>query len=502
MVAVLLGLAVVAWLAYRPHRSAESQAGTGHAAAAPSAVAPAAAPRATQPAVSSAPAAGTASEIKDYAAALDEARGFRDAMLHTSEFGRILGLWMARDPEAALAYVRRLPAGADRVQAVLLVLPQIAARDPARALALARELVTNREESVVYSALFAPLAQADPAGASARLAEVPAGPGRENAVRAIADAWARRDPASAAAWVAQLSAADRAYAAESVATVLAEHDPLRAIELAQKHLTGPALARVLTTAVQALTESDLGSAAAIVRLLPAGQTQLLTAGDIARKMAARSPAEALAWAKTLSDGRVQQVAVNNALEAWAAEDPGAAARYVTQLPPGAAQTASAEYLARIYGARAPPDAAAWAETLPPAARDAADSALASAWARSNPAAAAQWASNLPDTPAKSEALQGALSYWVLADPAGARDFVGAMAGATQRDAAVAIAPQLAQSDPVATITWARSLPDPGAQAAALTAAYARWVENAPAAARAWLAASDLSPELKATLSSR
>jgi hypothetical protein len=40
---------------------------------------------------------------------------------------------------------------------------------------------------------------------------------------------------------------------------------------------------------------------------------------------------------------------------------------------------------------------------------------------------------------------------------------------------------------------------PAAREAAVMAAYARWLDNAPAAARAWLATATIAPELRARL---
>jgi uncharacterized protein CbrC (UPF0167 family) len=98
--------------------------------------------------------------------------------------------------------------------------------------------------------------------------------------------------------------------------------------------------------------------------------------------------------------------------------------------------------------------------------------------------------------AATPALTGALSYWTLADAAAARDFVASLPAATQTVAAASIAPQLAQRDPAATLAWAQTLAVPAAREAAVAAAYARWFDNAPAAARTWLDAANLPNEFK------
>ena len=62
-----------------------------------------------------------------------------------------------------------------------------------------------------------------------------------------------------------------------------------------------------------------------------------------------------------------------------------------------------------------------------------------------------------------------------------------------------VAPLLAQSDPKGAIAWAQSLPSAAARDSAVGAAFRRWSDNAPAAARAWLATADLPSALKARL---
>jgi hypothetical protein len=447
---------------------------------------------------SSATAQAPAAEA-NFAAELDQARGYRDPRLRSSEVGRILRAWLQADPNGALAYVRAWPMGNDRSQAVLVALQSIGQSDPDRALSLARELVRNREDAAIYSVLFSQLAEKDPVAAAQRLSSV-GDRGREKAVRALADAWARRDSTAARSWAEQLSGDDRRFAVESVALSLVEQDPLRGIELAQKYLDGASLDHVLTTALPKLGETDASAAAAIVALLPAGETQVLAAGDVARRLAARNPSEALTWARSLSDARAQQVASNNVLDIWATTAPRAAEQYVAQLEPGPVQTAAIEHLARTIGTHSANEAVAWVQALPSgSARDAAVPAVASAWAQHDPAAATRWASSLPVTAAQTEALNGALSYWLLKDGGAAENFVTGLSGEMQVKAAVSIAPQLAQTDPVSAMAWAQGLSSDAARAAASSAAFERWHENAPAAAETWLASANVAPELKARL---
>ena len=119
------------------------------------------------------------------------------------------------------------------------------------------------------------------------------------------------------------------------------------------------------------------------------------------------------------------------------------------------------------------------------ARQNAVRAIASVWLPADAPAASRWAASQPETTLPETALTGALSYWVLKDSTAARDFVRTLSGERQTAAATFVAPLLAQNDPVTT----------------LAAAFTRWLDNSPDAARAWIAAANLSPETKARLAS-
>jgi hypothetical protein len=416
-------------------------------------------------------------------------------------FGAAFQKLLAADPAAALTELRRLPPGSDRDLAIFLFLDALHRHDPERALALARELVTTREQAAIYGVFFDTFARENPVAASQRLALVPSGSGRENALRALASVWAAADTPAALAWAQSLADADRVPALESALNELALRDPLQVIDLAQRTLNGPALERTLFNALQKITAVDPAAAAGLVSLLPPGDTQTRAALAVARGLAEKNPPAALAFVATLPAGPAQILALNNVLTAWAAAAPAAAGRYIAALAPGAAQDTAAGYLAAMLAAQNPQNALAWAQALPAdSARSAAFIEIASTWAQKDPAAATRWASAQPAHSGAETALAGALSYWLLRDPAAARDFVTTLPAATQPAAAASIAPQLAQRDPAATLAWAQALAAPAARDAATTAAYLRWLDNTPAAARDWLATAILAPDLKTRLS--
>jgi hypothetical protein len=485
-VVLLLGILAGAILLRRPD-SAPAPAPVADAPAAP-----------RSPADAPAKAASVASV--DLRPALEAARTSRQPVQRAREFGRLLQEWIVRDPEAALAYVRSLGSGAEYTQGLFMVLTAIGRSDPDRALALARELVMTREQRAVYSVLFAQMASANPASAAIRLAQVPPGESRDYAVRALADGWARADLAASLAWARQLGPEERSPAVETVLAVMQASDPLQAADVALATLSGAALERTLVSSVHALVRSDLPTAAALVVRFPEGDAQNQAMFPVVRALAALNPVEAVAWSKTLPAGPTQAMALNNILDVWAAQAPAAAGQFVAQMNPGPAQEAAAGYVVALLAAN-PPAAIQWVQSLPNgAARDRASVNLASAWAQRDPAAAAAWSATLPSSPeVRMQALHAALSYWLERDSGAAGEFVAGLAGGTQAEAAAYVAPGLAQRDPEAAIAWTQTLSAAGAREAALAAAYARWLQNAPVAAKTWLAQANLPAATKARL---
>jgi hypothetical protein len=502
VVGLVVVLAVVSWLLWR-NTAARSEKERAHATKVTTAGTTATSVKSSaasrSPIAPAAPTASDAVKIPDRRAELEKARAIANPRERAQAFGTLLQRWVEDDLEGALAYLRGLPRNAEFSLGLRLALNAVAVIDVERALRLAGELAATRDDQIFYSEIFNRMARENALAAAQRLALVPPGRGRENAIRALADAWTRNDAAAALVWARGLrDEADRIPAMDTIIRELTERDPSRAIELAQSSLSGAARERSMFDALRKLAVNDPREAAGLVHLLPAGEMQTLLATDVAHLLARDDVRFAMTWVQTLPSGAPQTLALNNVLVAWTRADRPAAASYVANLPPGPLQHSAAVYLAGIWGEQ-PQAALTWSEQLPAATRPAVVTAIVSNWAQYEPEAATRWTAGLAASSMAPEALNAALSYWILKDAAAARDFVRTLAGEVQTLAATAIAPRLAQRDPAGTLAWAENLATPAARDAAHAAAFKRWRDNAPAAADAWLDTAALSPETKAKL---
>ena len=357
-------LALIAFgvaLYFYANRPAAPSRATPAPTPAPTATPPPAAPKST-------PSNSSAALPPDLASAL----ALPDLRERARTFGTAFLALLARDPAAALATVRALPPGNERTSALLATLDALSRTDPARALALAAELAVTRDERVIYNLLFDRFARENPAAAIARLAAVPTGESRENSLRALVDGWSASSVPAALDWSLSLAGPDRAVALESSLVNLLGTDPLRAIELAQKHLTDPALSRTVLTALQHLVTTDAPAAARLTALLPAGELQAQAVASVARPFAAGDSAAALVWSESFT-GTTRRTALANTALGWADRDPAAAAAWLITLPP----------------------ASTFPDTLPN---------VFAAWLRTNATAARTWLATAPLPPETKSAL--------------------------------------------------------------------------------------------------
>jgi hypothetical protein len=258
--------------------------------------------------------------------------------------------------------------------------------------------------------------------------------------------------------------------------------------------------RQTARALRRWLEADFAAAEAHVRKLLPGEQQPVVVTEMARALATRDPARALEWGRTLPDSHLQQLALLTALEAWAVKDPVAAGRHVQEMAAGPAQMAAASRVARVITASNPSQAVEWVQSLSnPLARELAVVSVASTWAQRQPAEAAKWAAELPTSETRTQALGATLSSWLLEDPAAAKKFVTSLNAESQPRAAAVLAPLLVHTNPRQALEWARTLPHPAARDGAVEAAYARWREQAPADAEAWLKQSNLPAATKSKL---
>ena len=441
--------------------------------------------------INTASSVSSASAVSDYSTALDAALLETDPVKRSIAFSTAFARWFDADPNAALAYLKTMPRGNEYTQAMFAALQSIAKDDPQRALLLAQEMATTHEQKFIYSALFDHIAGISVDSAINDLDLVPAGEARQNALRALAAKWADRDVETLLKWAGGLADPDeRAAAIETTLAVFAKRDPQQALALAGSYsedLDSDALERVQADAIKQLTGINPQAAAEYVSQLPPGELQKNSAGQVARALASQDVDAALAWVQNLPNSDSKNVALINTLDIWAKQNAAEAAQFVANMPAGAEQDYAVAHLAENLAEKNPELAVQWIDSLSSdSARVNATISAASGWARQAPADATQWVASLPaDSPGRADALNGALTYWVMADAAAAGKYVQALPETDQLSAIKAVAPTLSQNDPRTALDWAQAFSSSASRQVALREVLARWKQNQPDEAARW-----------------
>jgi hypothetical protein len=253
----------------------------------------------------------TRSTQQDVGERLNQILRLDDHLTRLNNFKLLVTQWAIDDQEAALAYVRAMNIGPEHTEGLLIVLKTIGQTDTDRAILLANEMVKDHEQSAIYNSLFATATTNDVSRALRAYSFVPSGDGRDNALRTLSSKWAATDTDAALIWATGLNDdRERNIARESAIDALLSTDPARAIELAQKNLTGDAREEICSTAIRRLCEQNPEAARDAFSRLDAENQQPFTAIEVARALAGKDMNSAIAWTDTLPEGSSRDAAIS------------------------------------------------------------------------------------------------------------------------------------------------------------------------------------------------
>jgi len=138
---------------------------------------------------------------------------------------------------------------------------------------------------------------------------------------------------------------------------------------------------------------------------------------------------------------------------------------------------------REWARNAPRSAADWASVLPPGAnRRFVLETAAIAWGDCDPASAAQWAQGLNDEGERSLALADIAGEAVRTEPTLAIEIARGLPEAARNEILPRAAREWTAQDPAAAVDWARQIPEEALRASVLAGIATVWSEQAPAAA--------------------
>jgi len=224
-------------------------------------------------------------------------------------------------------------------------------------------------------------------------------------------------------------------------------------------------------------------------------------GDAAYNLVDRwaelDPQAALEWSRNYNDRQDKNNFMEQVLKDWSAQNPADALAALRALPAGLQAAQLEGYVSQynpartlysdVYSAWASTDptaAAADALNLPPnSTKDQSLVAVARAWADQDPAAALAWSNTLPAGSAKNSAVDAAIQAMSKQDPQTAAAAASNLPDTQDRDGLMAtIASNWADQDPVAALTWADQSLTGASQNNAINMAFITFCSTDPAGA--------------------
>ena len=330
------------------------------------------------------------------------------------------------------------PAASDRNGALDALFQKIVGSDPARAIALLGEVqeptlrntlavhVTNLwieqspdaaahwldasgETILARDAFDEQLARAavrwsayDAAAATAFLtARKSLGDAAQTALLNAAAEWGRKDPANALAWTQNLPPADprRFGIVQSILAGWAERDPVRAAVYLQDRLY----------------EGGEGS-----------ELYFASVGLVAERWARLDLNAAAQWAMTVPGRRARRDAIHRVAAAWAAADLPGAARWAGTLPADPARGEAWQVIVASWPGSDFDGEGAWVSNLPTGPdRDGTVAFHAGKIAPSDPEKALLWARTINGPDLQTRSVEAILAGWARTDPAAARNWAAA-----------------------------------------------------------------------------
>ncbi len=275
----------------------------------------------------------------------------------------------------------------------------------------------------------------------------------------------------------------REYHRFHLAAGLMESDPRLALRLAppgtfwNEELWGPApVARIVSSPARTLE---------LVREAPPSPLRDSMMQAALKEMMGNTPEEAKAWLDSLPAGELQNIA-RTTMEYTGSPraDLLQAAASIENLGTDRWNNARIQDVARIMLEKDQAGTVAEVLSWPRGeARDAALEATAKAWAAWSTPEALTWAASVPED-SRSRVISGILQTWAATEPAAASEYLSALPEGAARDApAAGFARGLAGIDPAGALQWVATIQDSPLRATTLAEIAENWLRTDPEAAR-------------------
>lgn len=270
----------------------------------------------------------TALAQHDPARAVREAIALSDAEGRAEALHECLPLWLARDAEAARAYLLS-QIGALPLELAEALTRDAAAHDPQLGLALAQQLHVGARPRAVHE-VFVQWAGSNPKAAAEAAEQLLPADGQVRIIGEVARIWGEQTPDAAQRWAAALpSQALRREAMLPIVDSWAAKDPQSAAQALEVLADEGYKQRLVDRLASRWAERDPAAARGFIDKLSPPALREAGATALLGSLLERDPARAASWALELG-GDAHSDVVEKTLTAWVARDPHAARDWVAQ----------------------------------------------------------------------------------------------------------------------------------------------------------------------------
>ena len=247
-----------------------------------------------------------------------------------SELRMLAFSWAQSDPEAAMAWTRKLGGFEQRIGSGA-VMDSWSRSDPQGAIAWAKENFEG-EDNPYFIGIISGMSETDMSGATELMTSMPYGRSRGRAASILLERTWTQGESEAMTWAEALPEGSlRNYAYGEIGRKIAREDLGRAVEW-----------------VDAMDESEVKTA---------------VSEDVAQRWARESPEEAAKWVGSMPEGETRSESMEEVVSQWARKDPKATAEWLNQFPAGELMDEPIQRFVREVVRKDPEIAMTWAETI-------------------------------------------------------------------------------------------------------------------------------------------
>ncbi len=418
--------------------------------------------------------------------------------------GGIARALITSDPQRALDLLGDMPPGQGRSSMLYSISSTWMNHDPDAAIAWVHSL-DSVDKSTAIQNITSQLAQEDPAKAAVLLASMPLTSQNSYQFSNLAGQWARQDPEAARKWAESLPPGQaKQQALSEIIGHLAQSDPVKAATYFGDTIVTNQNSGQVGMIVGAWVKTDQTAALAWLESLDLrGDAQRNVHSQFLHNWVNENASAASRYALGIQDEKSRQQAISSLVGAWGNNDPIAAKEWIMASLQGDSKNTSLNSLIQILSHRDFPTALKYyQEATANLTSEVIDktfgstaSQIASNWVQHDPKAAGQWVMSLPEGETRSNSMRSMVDEFGDYDIKGAAEFVSTLPAGKDRDQAVtSLVSDLGyQGDSESAFDWAASISDQAKREGAIRNAVNRWKESDPAAARAAVAAADISP---------